>query len=108
MKVKLMFERREGGKGEGGNYHSGAVECTVPTHHIHQSHVEEHASCDGEDPVGDIVCVLAHNRADQHANVGHEGGQQIVDNGLLHRHPGFQQHRKVTCQPRHTHTHTYV
>lgn len=71
----------------------------MPTHHIHQSHVEEHASCDGEDPVGDIVCVLAHSCANQHANVGHEGGQQIVDNGLLHRHPGFQQHRKVTCEP---------
>lgn len=52
--------------------------------HIHQGHIKEHASCDGKDPVGDIVCVLAHSCANQHANVGHEGGQQIVDNGLLH------------------------
>lgn len=63
----------------GDNYHRG-----VPTHHIHQSHVKEHASRDGEDPAGETVCVLAHGRANHHANVGHEGGQQIVDDGLLH------------------------
>lgn len=92
------------GRGDesGDNYHSGAVERAQPTHHIHQSHIKEHASCDGEDPVGDIVRVLAHRGANQHANVGHEGGQQIVDNSLLHRHPGFQQHRKVTCRPEDT------
>lgn len=84
----------------------GCSECRVPTYHIHQSHIKEHASCDGEDPARDIVRVLAHSCANQHADIGHEGGQQIVDNGLLHRHPGFQQHRKVTCQPEETHTHS--
>lgn len=97
VKVKLMLLAD--------NYHSGAVACSVPTYHIHQSHIKEHASCDGEDPAGDIVCVLAHSCANQHANVGHEGGQQIVDDGLLHRHPRFEQHRKVTCQPGETRTH---
>lgn len=64
------------------------VVLTVPVkhfwQHIHQSHIKEHAGSDGEDPAGDIVCVLAHSCANHHANVGHEGGQQIVDNGLLH------------------------
>lgn len=90
----------------GNGYCSGAVECTVPTHHIDEGNVKEHASCGGEDPVGDTVRVLAHGCADYHANVSHEGGQQVVDDGLLHRHPGFQQHRKVTCQPGKTHTET--
>lgn len=77
-----------------------------PTHHIHQRHIKEHAGRDGEDPAGDVLRVLAHRRADQHANVGHEGGQQVVDDGLLHRHPRFEQHCEITCQPEHTVTGT--
>lgn len=96
------------GGGGGAIITVGAAECGVPTYHIHQSHIKEHASCDGEDPASETVCVLAHSCANHHANVGHEGGQQIVDNGLLHCHPGFQQHRKVTCQPGETHTHTHT
>lgn len=99
VKVKLMLFRD--------SYCSRAVECGVPTYHIHQSHIKEHASCDGKDPAGHIVCVLAHGYANQHANVSHEGGQQIVDDGLLHRHPCFQQHRKVTCQPGDTHRQSF-
>ncbi|KAF2987397.1 hypothetical protein EK904_002435 [Melospiza melodia maxima] len=66
-------------------------------YHVDQGHVEEHAGGDGEDPQGDVVGVLAHGRADQHADVGHHGRQQVVYDGLLHRHPRLQQHRKVTC-----------
>ncbi|KAK5624187.1 hypothetical protein CRENBAI_000005 [Crenichthys baileyi] len=69
---------------------------SVPAYHIHQSHIKEHPSCDGKDPVGHIVRVLAHSCADHHAHISHEGRQQIVDDGLLHRHPSFQQNRKVT------------
>lgn len=76
----------------------------MPTYHIDQGDVKEHASCGGEDPAGDIVRVLAHGCADHHANVSHEGRQQVVDDGLLHCHPGFQQHRKVTCRPGKIHT----
>lgn len=68
------------------------------TYHIHQRHVQEHARRDGEDPVGDVVRVLAHGGADEHPDVGHEGRQQIIDDGLLHRHPSFQQNGKITCQ----------
>lgn len=85
---------------------AGRLATGPPTHHIHQRHVKEHAGRDGEDPAGDVLRVLAHRRADQHADVGHEGGQQVVDDGLLHRHPRFEQHRKVTCQPEHTVTRT--
>lgn len=101
-----MRERR---RLKGDNYCPRAVGgAGVPTHHIHQSHVEEHASCDGEDPAGDIVRVLAHGRADQHADVGHEGGQQIVDDGLLHRHSRFQQNREVACQAEDTDARTGI
>lgn len=79
-----------------------AASTSGPTHHIHQSDIKEHASRDGEDPAGDALCVLAHRRANQHADVGHEGRQQVVDDGLLHRHPRFQQHCEITCQPEHT------
>lgn len=54
VKVKLLLF--------GDNYCSEAV--GMLTYHIHQSHVKEHASCDGEDPAGDIVRVLAHGCAD--------------------------------------------
>lgn len=73
----------------------------MPTYHIHQSHVQKHPGRDGKDPVGHVVRVLAHGRADHHANIGHERRQQVVDDGLLHRHPSLQQNRKVTWRQKH-------
>lgn len=66
------------------------------THHVHQGHVKEHASGDGENPACDVMRVLTHGCADHHAEVGHESRQQVVHDGLLYRHTGLQQHRKVT------------
>ena len=73
---------------------------TMPAYHVHQSHIKEHASGYSKDPVCDVMRVLAHSYADQHANVGHERGQQVVDDGLFHRHPRLYQHSKITCRHR--------
>lgn len=65
-------------------------------YHIHQGYIEEHAGSDGEDPQGDVVGVLAHGRADEHAYVGHHGGEEVVDDGLLHSHARLQKNCKIT------------
>lgn len=67
------------------------------SYHIHQGHVEEHACRDGEDPEGNVVGVLADRGADEHPNVSHHGGEQVVHDRLLYSHACFQENRKIPC-----------
>lgn len=75
------------------------VPCVVMQHlrhHVHQSHVQEEPGCDGEYPHGDVLRVVSDQDTSHHAQVGRHGRQHVVQNGLTHRHPGLQEHRKVT------------
>ena len=78
-------------------------------HHVHQSHVQEDARRRREEPRGDLGQGGADQQAEDHAHHGQEGGEYVVEDGLLDRHPGLDQHgevadlvRQLVTENRHT------
>ena len=78
-------------------------------HHVHQSHVQEDARRRREEPRGNLGQGGADQQAEDHAHHGQEGGEYVVEDGLLDRHPGLDQHgevadlvRQLVTENRHT------
>lgn len=65
-------------------------------HHIHQRHIEEDPRCGWEEPRGDLREGGGDQEAKDHANHGQDGGEDVVEYGLLDCHPGLDEHGKVS------------
>lgn len=60
---------------------------TEDTDHVCQSDVEEHSSCQSEDPVGGEA--VAGQDAKAHPQVTAAGGQEVKEQSLLYAHTGI-------------------
>ena len=64
-------------------------------HHVHQGYVQEDSRRGAEYPGCDVT------EASQHESCGHpyegeDGGEDVVEDRLPHRHPGLQQHGEIS------------
>ena len=69
------------------------------SYHVDEGDVDEYSGGDAEDPGCDGF-EIANSDTCRHPEEAEDGGEEVADEGLLHRHPGFQQHGEVACQER--------
>lgn len=65
------------------------------SHHVNESNVKKHASCQHENPGGDFVHA-ANSNADHHPAKAENARQNVIEEGHLDGHASLKQYRKIS------------